>query len=75
MKKIIFGALAPPLYDQLGGTQPEEGSVGFRWELDFQSICHLIARGLLVDGEKETVCRRFLQNVEREAAREGAARN
>jgi len=58
---IEFGALAKPLYIQLGIGE----DLAFHWQLDADAISRLKIRGLLTDREARKAEQRLVDAVER----------
>jgi len=67
MTTLIFGALAPPIHEQLGLARPTAGSPADHWQRDADAISRLAVRGLLADSESLRARRRLLKRMERDA--------
>lgn len=59
---IEFGALVPPLAQQLKGTSLRPGQIK-HFQADADAICRLVVRGLLSPGQAHLVRKRLFKRI------------
>lgn len=70
---IVFGAMAPPLKEQIGDLLPRKmrGIVLRRWQRDADAVTRLMVRGYITGRVAGVARRRIVRSIERAAHENG----